>query len=104
MVMTMAVVMIMAIGVFRMRMCMIVPAMLLENFPRQILLSVGVHVDLCRGNSAARNPRNFHPCADIERRNGVFQKFGRHSGVDECSEEHVAADAGKTVEVGYAHG
>ena len=102
--MAMTMIVIMAMGVFRMRVRMIMPVLLLQNFPWQIFFSVGVHIDLGRCNPATRHPRNLQPRADIKRRNGVFQKLGRHSGVDDCSEEHVAADSGKTIEVGYAHG
>ena len=35
---------------------------------------------------------------------GFVEDFGIDSGVDEGSEEHVAADAGEAVEVGDAHG
>jgi hypothetical protein len=82
---------------------MLVPMLLMENFARQIFFAVGVYIDFGRGNSAAQHPRNLQPRADVERGDCVFQKLWRHSGIHQRAQKHVAADAGKTVEVGYAH-
>ena len=91
---------VMLVGVF---VSMIVPVLLPENFPRQIFLAVDIHIDFGRRNSASHHPRNLQPRTDIERRDRVFQKLGGHPGIHQRAQKHVAADAGKTVEVGYAH-
>ncbi len=83
---------------------MIVLLLLPENFARQVLFAVGVDIDFGRRNSASHHARNLQPRADIERRDRVLQKFGRHPGIHQRAQKHVATDAGETVEVGYAHG
>ena len=60
---------------------MIVSVLLPENFSRQIFFAVGVHIDFGRRNSAAHDLRYLQPRADIERRDRVFQKLWRHSGI-----------------------
>ncbi len=82
---------------------MIVPLLLPENFSRQVFFAVGVHIHFGRRNSGPHDLRQLHPCADIERLDRVFQKLWRHSGIYERAQKHVAAYAGKTVEVGYTH-
>ena len=73
-------------------------------FTREVLLAVDPDVDFRGGNAAADDPRNLQPCADAQGRNGLFQYSRRNSGVDEGAQEHVAAHAGKTLEIGNAHG
>jgi hypothetical protein len=42
--------------------------------------------------------------SDVEGLRGLLQKFGGNSGVDQSSEEHVSADAGKAFEISDTHG
>ena len=74
-----------------------------ENFARQIFFAIGIYIYLGRRNSAPHYTRNFQSRAYVERRDCFFQKLRSHSGIQQRAQEHVAADAGKTVEVGYAH-
>jgi hypothetical protein len=82
----------------------IVFALRLENFPREIFFAIGVHVHFGCRNSSAHDPLNLQSRTNIECRYRVFEKLWRHSGICQSAQKHVAADAGKTVEVGYAHG
>src|ERR1700690_3592599 len=70
---------------------------------RRIFLPIHDHIDFGRGDAAAVYFRNFQARANVQGGYGFFEKSGRDSGVDEGSEEHVAADAGEAVEVGNAH-
>ena len=42
------------------------------------------------------------PAVDVELRELFAQRVRRYAGVDDGAQEHVAADAGEAVEVGYA--
>src|SRR5580704_14090559 len=64
-------------------------------------MRINIHFD--RAYAIALNTGNLQPGADVQRRNRVFQELLWHSRVDQRTEEHVAAHAGKTIEVGYAH-
>ena len=46
---------------------------------------------------------DFEGGSEIERGDGVVQDLGGEPGVEQSAEEHVAADAGKAVEVSDAH-
>jgi len=85
------------------RVRMSVRVLLLENFSRKIFFAVRVDVHLGGGNAAPHCALDLQPGADVECGDCVFEKLGRHSSVYQRAEKHVAADAGKTVEVGYAH-
>ena len=41
--------------------------------------------------------------ADVERRGGFLKQFERDAGIDQRAQQHVAADAGKTLEVANSH-
>lgn len=56
------------------------------------------------GDSAAVYLFNFEGGAEVERGGGFVEELGIDPGVDECSEEHVSADAGEAVQIGDAHG
>jgi len=58
------------------------------------------HFDFGRADTTAINAIDFKGCTEIQRSDGRQKDLGRHSGVDECSQEHVAANAGEAVEVG----
>src|SRR6266852_1918185 len=74
-----------------------------EDFARQLLFAVGVDVQLGGRDPAAIHPRNLQASSDIQRRDRVLEQFRRHPGIHQGAQKHVAADAGKAVEVGYAH-
>jgi flagellar basal body rod protein FlgG len=82
---------------------MIVPLLTIENFARQIFFAIGIDIYFGRRNSAAHNPRNLQTRAYVKRRHCVFQELWRHTHIQQRAQKHVAADSGKTVEVGYAH-
>src|SRR5271168_5005430 len=63
-----------------------------------------VDVDLCGEDSAAVYLFDLEGCVEIECGYGFVEDLWVDSGVDEGSEEHVAADAGEAVEVGDTHG
>ena len=63
-----------------------------------------VDVNFCGGDSAAVDLFDFEGGVEIQGGGGFVEDVGIDSGVDEGSEEHVAADAGEAVEVGDAHG
>ena len=48
---------------------------------RLIFLAVNVHIHFCRRDSASLHPRNLQSRTDVERRDRVFQKFWRHTGI-----------------------
>src|ERR1700722_688144 len=62
-----------------------------------------VDVDLCGGDSAAIDLFDRECRVEIEGGDGFVEDLWIYSGVDECSEKHIAADAGKAVEVSDAH-
>jgi hypothetical protein len=61
-------------------------------------------VDFGAGDSAAVYSFDLEGGAEVERGGGVVEDGGVDAGVEDGSEEHVAADAGEAVEVGDAHG
>ena len=74
-----------------------------EHLARQFFFPVHKDIHLGRGDAAAIDPRNFQPRSDVQRRDRILEELGRHSRIDQRAEEHVAAHAGKAVEVGNAH-
>jgi hypothetical protein len=78
-------------------------ALRLKDFSGQIFFAVGVDINLRGGDSAARHARNFEARPNVEGGDCVLQKLWRHADINQCAQKHVAADAGKTVEVGDTH-
>src|SRR5271163_459588 len=70
---------------------------------RQILLSIHVNIHFSSRNPAAHHPRNLQSRSDSKRRHSFFQDRRRNSGIHQRAQKHIAAHAGKTLEVGYAH-
>ena len=62
-----------------------------------------VDVNFCRRDSAAVDFFYFERCIDIQCGYGFVENFGMDPGVDEGSEEHVAANASEAIEIGDAH-
>src|SRR6266702_6885764 len=62
-----------------------------------------IDVNLCGGDSAAVYLFYLEGGVEVQGGGGLVQDGGIEAGVDEGSEEHVAADAGEAVEVGDAH-
>jgi hypothetical protein len=73
------------------------PLLVPENFAWKIFFALHVHIDLGSGNPSSRHERDIQPGAEVECRDRFLQQFRRHSRVHEGAQEHVAADAGKTV-------
>jgi hypothetical protein len=61
-------------------------------------------VDFGAGDSAAVYFLDLERGAEVEGGGGFVEDGGVDAGVEEGSEEHVAADAGEAIEVGDAHG
>jgi hypothetical protein len=74
-----------------------------ELFPRQVLLPVDHHIDLDRRNTVPFDPRHLQRCANVQRCNSLLQQLERNFGVHQRAEEHIAADARKSVEVRNSH-
>ena len=74
-----------------------------ELLPRQLFLAIHQHIDLGRGDAAAIHLRNFEASSDVEGSDRFFQQLRRHSGIDQGAQKHVAAHAGKTIEIGNSH-
>jgi len=72
-------------------------------FARHVFLAAGVNINLSGADSAAQHAPHLDARPHIERRDRVFQHARRYAGIDQRAQKHVAAYAGKTVEVGYAH-
>jgi hypothetical protein len=63
-----------------------------------------VDVDFCGGDSAAVDFFYLERGVEVEGGGGLVEDSGIEAGVDEGTEEHVAADAREAVEIGDAHG
>jgi hypothetical protein len=74
-----------------------------NHLGRHLLFPIHQHIDFGRRNPAAIDLRNFQSGADIERGHCFLEHVGRHASIDQGAQEHVAAHAGKTIEVSYAH-
>ena len=61
------------------------------------------HVDFRRGNTAAAHLARFEPRAYIER----GRRFGKvaegNTGIDQRAQQHVAANAGKALQISNSH-
>ncbi len=71
---------------------------------RKIFFIADPDVHLGRRNPAARDARNLQARADVERCHGLLEHASGQAGVQQRSQEHVAADAREAVEIGDAHG
>src|SRR5580698_177975 len=91
--------MFMAMAMFMMMIVMIV----LMLFPRRIFLALRVNIDLDCADAAAVHPRNLEARPNVQRRDGFFQQSCGHTCVHQRTQKHVAANAGKTLEIGYEH-
>ena len=61
------------------------------------------HVDFGRGNAAAHYLAHFEAGAHIQR-SGSFGEWGEgNAGVNQCAEQHVAANAGETFQISNTH-
>ena len=63
-----------------------------------------VDVNLCGGDSAAVDFFYLEGGVEVQGGGGLVEDGGIEAGVDEGTEEHVAADAREAVEIGDAHG
>ena len=65
--------------------------------------SIDQHFNPGGGDAAAIHTSGAQFGADIQSRNRALQKLKRNAGMDERAQQHVAADSGKALKVGYAH-
>lgn len=61
------------------------------------------YVHLGRGNSAANHLACLYARSHIERRGCLGEYRKRHAGIHHGAQQHVSADSGKTIQVGYTH-
>jgi hypothetical protein len=83
-----------------------IPGMVLlrpKYFSRQLHFAVNVDVQLGSHDAATADPRNLKSRSNIQRRDCILEQLRRNSGIQQGAQKHVAANAGKAVEVGYAH-
>lgn len=60
-------------------------------------------MNLGTADATAINPFDPQLCPQTMRGSCVLQHLGWNTGVDQRSEQHVARDSGKTIDVGNAH-
>jgi hypothetical protein len=82
---------------------MLVALLLPVDLSRKFLLAIHEDVEFSRSDSAAVNAGDFQACADVEGSDRILKKASGHTGVEQRAEEHIAADTGKTIEVGDPH-
>jgi hypothetical protein len=70
---------------------------------RHVLNAVHDDVDLGGGDSGALDTGDLDFGSEVQFADGVTEEFRGDSGVDEGAEEHIAADAGETIEVSDPH-
>src|SRR5580692_3374040 len=73
------------------------------SLARLVFLAMRINIYLDCTDAVTLNARNLQPGIDIQRRDCLFEELLRHIGIDQRAQEHVAADAGKTIKVGYTH-
>jgi hypothetical protein len=61
------------------------------------------HVDLGSGETAAHDLAFGEMRADVEGAGSFIEELEGHTGVNQCAEQHIAADAGETFEITNAH-
>jgi hypothetical protein len=73
------------------------------NLARLVFLTMRKNIYLNCTDAVTLDARNLQPGIDIQRRDCLFEELLRHTGIDQRAQKHVAADAGKTIKVGYTH-
>ena len=73
------------------------------DFAWQLFLAVRKNIHFGRAYAVAWDPRNLQPGPNIQGGDSLLQQLRGDTGIDQCAEEHVAANAGKTIEIGYVH-
>ncbi len=63
----------------------------------------GHDVDFRARNAATAHLARFEPCAHIEVRNGFREQFKRDACIHKGAQQHVAADAGETLQISNSH-
>ena len=89
------------IMIVRVRMVVPVIVMIVRGFGG---LAVFEYVDLGGADAAAVYVVNVQLGPYVEGFGGLLQKAGGDSGIEERSQEHVSADAGKAFEISDTHG
>ena len=79
-------------------------SLLPENLPRQIFFAIAEHIHFCGRDSTPGSPWIFQGARLCRARSQCLRiTWETRLHLPGRTEKHVAADAGKTIEVGYAH-
>lgn len=63
----------------------------------------GQHVNLRSGDPAAAHFAHLETGANVQGGRSFFKQFEGHACIDECAEQHVAANAGKAFQISNTH-
>ena len=63
----------------------------------------GQHIDFGGGDSSAAHLAGFEACAHVQGRGGFGQALQWNAGIDQRAQQHVAADAGKALQISNSH-
>jgi hypothetical protein len=74
-----------------------------EFFPGQVLLAGGDYVYFGGTDAAAQHPGDLQPGIYAERFHCLPEQFERNSGIHQRAKKHIAADAGKTLQISDSH-
>jgi hypothetical protein len=69
-----------------------------------VLSFAGEHVDLGPGQAAANDSTLLQTRTYVEGGGGLRKQVKGNAGIDQCAEQHIAADSGKTLKVSSTHG
>jgi hypothetical protein len=61
------------------------------------------HIHFGRRESAAHHLACFQPRAHAQRGRRLRHQVKRNAGIDQCAQQHIAADAGKALEIPNSH-
>ena len=81
---------------------MVLNAMLVRMGMRSIAFSRD-HIHLGPGNPTPHHLARLKTRAHIQPRRRLLQQFQRHTGIHHGAQKHVAANAGKTIQIGNPH-
>src|SRR5271166_4485096 len=71
--------------------------------PRHVLLAVHHNVELGSRDASPIHTGKLQGRSDVQVGDGLLEQLERNSGVEQRAQEHVAADAGETIEIGNTH-
>ncbi len=73
------------------------------GFVLPMFLQLCDHIDFGSSESAASDFAHLKASADVECRGSLFKHGKGHARIDERAEQHVAADAGKAIQIANSH-